>query len=117
MAGLIALLDQQGVAKFLLWKHHIKMSRFLSLTQLLSTQNVSTTVELKLWLRRDDAREHLLSLHGVGPKTYDYLCCLVGIDCIAVNRHVRTLPRKRGFPLVITTNFASGLARLRSLPA
>ena len=74
----------------------MKMSRFVSLTQLLSTQNISTTVELKVWLRRNDAREHMLSLDGIGPKTYDYLSCLVGIDCIAVDRHVRTFAREAG---------------------
>jgi len=96
MSGLILLLEQQGAAQFLLWRHPIKMSRFESLTQLLSKEQVSTTLELKVWLRRDDAREILLSLHGIGPKTYDYLCCLVGIDCIAVDRHVRTFAYEAG---------------------
>jgi endonuclease III len=59
-------------------------------------QQIGTTNELKLWLNRSDARDHLLSLHGIGPKTYDYLCCLVGIDCIAVDRHVRTFANEAG---------------------
>jgi hypothetical protein len=96
MAGLAMLLEQHGAAEFLLWKHSVKMSRFLSLTELLSRENVGTIMELKLWLTRDGAREHLLGLHGIGPKTYDYLCCLVGIDCIAVDRHVRTFANEAG---------------------
>jgi hypothetical protein len=96
MAGLTMLLEQRGAAEFLLWKHPVKMSRFVSLTELLSRENVSTIVELKLWLRRAEAREHLLGLHGIGPKTYDYLCCLVGIDCIAVDRHVRAFANEAG---------------------
>jgi hypothetical protein len=96
MSGLIMLLEQHGAAEFLLWTHPVKMSRFVSLTQLLSTQNIGTTVELKLWLSRNDARKHLLGLHGIGPKTYDYLCCLVGIDCVAVDRHVRTFAHEAG---------------------
>jgi hypothetical protein len=99
MPGLILLLEQQGAAELLLWKHPIKMSRFVSLTRLLSAQNVGSTLELKVWLRRDDARDLLLSLHGIGPKTYDYLCGLVGIDCIAVDRHVRTFASEAGVPI------------------
>jgi endonuclease III-like uncharacterized protein len=57
---------------------------------------VTPEVELKLWLVQDEARENLLSLQGIGPKTYDYLCCLVGIDCIAVDRHVRTFANEAG---------------------
>lgn len=96
MPGLILVLEQQGAAELLLWKHPIKMSRFVSLTHLLSAQKVGTTLELNVWLRRNDARELLLSLHGIGPKTYDYLCCLVGIDRIAVDRHVRTFASEAG---------------------
>ncbi len=96
MAGLAVLLEQHGAAEFLLWKHPVKMSRFLSLMELLSRENVSNTMGLKLWLRRDEARDHLLGLHGIGPKTYDYLRCLVGIDCIAVDRHVRTFANEAG---------------------
>jgi 3-methyladenine DNA glycosylase/8-oxoguanine DNA glycosylase len=96
LPGLLTLLEQHGAAEFLLWNHPIKMSRFISLTQFLALQNIGTTVELKLWLNRNDARELLLSLHGIGPKTYDYLCCLVGIDCVAVDRHVRTFANEAG---------------------
>lgn len=96
LPGLITLIEQQGAGEFLLWNHPIKMSRFVLLTYFLATQNISTTVELKLWLNQDDARERLLGLHGIGPKTYDYLCCLVGIDCIAVDRHVRTFANEAG---------------------
>jgi endonuclease III len=28
-------------------------------------------------------------VRGVGPKTVDYMACLVGVDCIAVDRHIR----------------------------
>jgi len=96
LPGLITILEQQGAADFLLWSHPIKTLRFVSLTQLLATQGISTTVELKLWLKQNDTRERLLNLHGIGPKTCDYLCSLVGIDCIAVDRHVRTFASEAG---------------------
>src|ERR1022692_3372383 len=99
LPGLIVLLEQKGAAEFLLWSHPIKMSRFVSLTHLLAEQNINTTVELRLWLNGDDAREHLLSLHGIGPKTCDYLSCLVGIDCIAIDRHVRRFANEAGIAI------------------
>lgn len=96
LSGLIALLDHYGAADFLSWTHPTKLSRFTSLTYFLSTQHIDTTIELKHWLVQADARKHLLGLHGIGPKTYDYLCCLVGIDCIAVDRHVKTFASEAG---------------------
>jgi hypothetical protein len=96
LPGLIAILEDQGTAEFLLWNHPIKQSRFVSIIKLFDLQQISTTGELKLWLNRSDARDHLLRLHGIGPKTCDYLCCLVGIDCIAVDRHVRTFANEAG---------------------
>lgn len=96
LPGLIEILEQQGAADFLLWSHPIKTLRFESLTQLLATQGIGSTFELKLWLNRSEARIHLLRVHGIGPKTCDYLSCLVGIDCIAVDRHVRAFATEAG---------------------
>ena len=96
LAGLITILERQGAADFLLWSHPIKTLRFESLTQLLAIQGIGTTFELKCWLNLSDTRKHLLSVHGIGPKTCDYLSCLVGIDCIAVDRHVRTFASEAG---------------------
>jgi hypothetical protein len=96
LPGLIAILEHHGAADFLLWRHPVKMTRFTSLTQFLAMQDINTTNELKSWLNQSGARTHLLKLHGIGPKTHDYLCCLVGIDCIAVDRHVRTFANEAG---------------------
>jgi hypothetical protein len=62
-------------------------------------QGIETSVELRGWLCLSSARQHLLSLNGIGPKTYDYLCCLVGIDCIAIDRHVKTFAKEAGVPV------------------
>jgi hypothetical protein len=96
LSGLTALIEYGSAADFLLWNHPTKVTRFLSLAQLLALNDIETTFDLKHWLWRDDAREHMLDLHGIGPKTHDYLCCLVGIDCIAVDRHIRTFASEAG---------------------
>jgi len=96
LPGLIVVLKEKGAAEFLLWSHPVKMARFMSLTHLLAEHNIHTTVELRIWLHGSDAREHLLNLHGIGPKTCDYLSCLVGIDCVAIDRHVRRFASEAG---------------------
>ena len=35
-------------------------------------------------------------MKGIGPKTVDYLACLVGADCIAVDRHIRGFAEAAG---------------------
>lgn len=108
LPGLVMLLHRLGVAEFLLWRHPVKIARFNALTQLLADNNVGTVSELRLWISRDNTRERLLSLHGIGPKTYDYLCCLVGVDCIAVDRHVRRFANEAGV-------FIRDYAKLKSI--
>jgi hypothetical protein len=41
-------------------------------------------------------REKLRSIRGIGPKTVDYLCGLLGLDFIAVDRHIRTFASDAG---------------------
>lgn len=96
LSGLIKTIDRQGADDFLMWKHPTKVMRFLALTKFLSLQEIDTSLELKQWLCNRNARSDLLNLNGIGPKTCDYLCCLVGIDCIAVDRHIRTFANEAG---------------------
>ena len=96
LSGVITFIEREGASDFLLWDHPVKLTRFVALARFLATQGVETTVDLKHWLRRDSARKCLLGVHGIGPKTCDYLCCLVGIDCIAIDRHVRTFASEAG---------------------
>jgi endonuclease III len=63
---------------------------------LLCVDDVEKVSDLRDWLMRTSARDRMLSLHGVGPKTFDYLCCLVGIDRIAVDRHVISFASEAG---------------------
>lgn len=96
LRGLIALIERDGAGDFLLWKHPTKVMRFVSLAKFLAMRRIETTVELRRWLCLSSARQHLLGLHGIGPKTCDYLCCLVGIDCIAIDRHIKTFVSEAG---------------------
>ncbi len=96
LSGVTALIDREEVGDFLLWNHPTKLLRFVILAQFLAEQGIETTTDLKRGLGVSGIREGLLELHGIGPKTYDYLCCLVGVDCIAVDRHVKTFASEAG---------------------
>ena len=96
LPGLIALIERERTGDFLLWNHPTKIARFVMLTRFVAAQDIKTTRDLKRWLCLSNSRSYLLGLNGVGPKTYDYLCCLVGIDCIAVDRHIKTFASEAG---------------------
>jgi endonuclease III len=98
--GLLAVVEHDGISDFLLWNHSTKLVRFSHLVRLLAEIDIRTTDSLREWLPDEDARIRLMSLHGIGPKTYDYMCCLVGIDRIAVDRHVRTFAANAGVATV-----------------
>jgi hypothetical protein len=96
LPGVLAAVKEHGIAHFLAWNHHEKLARFASLIEFFEDRNVLSTIDMRKWLNGRGSREHLLQLHGVGPKTFDYLCCLVGIDCIAIDRHVRSFANEAG---------------------
>lgn len=89
-----------GVADFLRWRHHTKMSRFICLAELLRSEGVDDFHQLRTWLERPACRGQLRAIHGIGPKTVDYLCGLVGLDFIAVDRHIRTFASDAGVTAV-----------------
>lgn len=96
LPGTTALIERGAVSDFLMWKHSVKIDRFIRLVKLLEDYQIEDTNKLQVWLAAENCRDRLLNIAGIGPKTVDYLCCLVGIDCIAVDRHVRVFARAAG---------------------
>lgn len=86
---LIQVIETEGSSKFLRWEHEEKISRFDSLVTFVAEARIENTCELSKALRDDRFRSDIQHVRGVGPKTVDYMACLVGVDCIAVDRHVR----------------------------
>ncbi len=96
LSGVKAIVEDGQTADFLAWKHPEKLSRFAGLVALLDSDAVETISDVREWLKRARSRDRLLSVHGIGPKTYDYMCCMVGIDRIAVDRHVKSFASDAG---------------------
>jgi hypothetical protein len=96
VSALAEVVSQERTSAFLNWEHSEKICRFNSLVSFLHVRHVETTEHLRERLLDSLFGLELQSLRGVGPKTVDYLACLVGIDSIAVDRHVRAFARMAG---------------------
>lgn len=86
---LIEVIEVEGIPKFLQWQHTEKIARFGGLVAFLAESKIESTSELCEALQDDVFRADIRRVRGVGPKTVDYMACLVGADCIAVDRHIR----------------------------
>ncbi|CAG2128901.1 hypothetical protein [Cupriavidus plantarum] len=96
VSALLGLIEARGTGDFLSWRHHEKVARFEALVAFLKAWGVEDVQDLRAQLTLEAFRSAMQTLHGIGPKTVDYMGCLVGIESIAVDRHVRTFARKVG---------------------
>jgi hypothetical protein len=97
LSGTKKFIEQKMVSEFLLWTHSEKVERFTHLCGLLDEHRIEDVASLRVWLSAATAhRTAMLQIRGIGPKTVDYLSCLVGIDAIAVDRHIRGFARQAG---------------------
>jgi hypothetical protein len=94
--ALIEVIETEGSPKFLRWDHGEKISRFDSLVRFVAEEEIESTSELGEALRDESFRSKIQRVRGVGPKTVDYMACLVGVDCIAVDRHIRGFAEMAG---------------------
>lgn len=94
--GLLSVVDAGMTSEFLRWDHIVKVHRFERLARFICANNISNSVELRARLRDDLFGQDLQELNGVGPKTVDYMACLVGIETIAVDRHIRNFAQRVG---------------------
>ncbi|WP_422650335.1 hypothetical protein [Cupriavidus sp. H18C1] len=93
---MLDLIEARETGAFLNWRHHEKVARFEALVVFLRARGVEDLQDLRTQLMLEAFRRAMQTLHGIGPKTVDYMGCLVGIDSIAVDRHVRTFARRVG---------------------
>jgi len=96
ISSVLQVTSQKRTGLFLNWQHHEKVSRFEKLVAFLHEQGIEDVNDLRTQLGLEEFCDALLLVRGIGPKTVDYMACLVGIDSIAVDRHVRNFAKKVG---------------------
>jgi hypothetical protein len=96
LSGLDITLEQVGPGTFLSWDHLTKIERFTGMAGALRANGIQDVSDLRVWLSCRDTRATLLGIHGVGPKTFDYICCLAGLDHIPVDRHIKSFASEAG---------------------
>ena len=79
-SAFLKVLQREGSDKVARWKPSRKTETLEALTKLLVDENVESEEELQHWLLRDDAREKLACIKGIGPKTIDYMAVLAGVN-------------------------------------
>ncbi|KVD59099.1 hypothetical protein [Burkholderia ubonensis] len=95
-SSLVALIQDGQTGAFLNWRHHEKVTRFEALVIFLKKWGIEDAKDLRASLASDEFCDAIQTVNGIGPKTVDYMACLVGIDSIAVDRHVRTFAKTVG---------------------
>jgi len=112
---LIGVIEKEGVQKFLQWKHPERISRFENLIRFMTETGIDSTSDLCEALGDAAFTIEIRKIRGIGPKTIDYMGCLVGLDCIAVDRHIKNFAETAGLEknsydyLKETFNFAADL--------
>jgi hypothetical protein len=87
MSGLLEVLSNVSTSRFLAWTHEEKPRRFDGLVASCEDAGVMDVTGLAEWLEDGSARQCLLRIPGVGPKTVDYLVLLCGRPSIPIDRH------------------------------
>lgn len=88
MHGILNFVQSDNVGVFLDWKGAEKIERFKRIVAHLWRTEVESVADLSAYLMTPLARSEMMQLSGIGNKTFDYMACLAGIDCIPVDRHV-----------------------------
>jgi hypothetical protein len=96
ISSLLSLIQAGETGAFLNWRHHEKVNRFEALVVFLQWSGIEDIHDLRASLVSDNFCKAIQSVNGIGPKTVDYMACLVGIDSIAVDRHVRAFAKAVG---------------------
>jgi hypothetical protein len=96
ISAISRLVKQGQVEDFLSWKHHEKVARFTFLVMALDGAGVSSAESLRESLVDENFATGLQQIRGIGPKTVDYMSCLLGIESVAVDRHIRSFAKRAG---------------------
>lgn len=94
--ALVEIVESGATHEFLNWKHFEKIARFERLVRVIHLDGITDTSCLRNRLVDEDFCLMLTEINGIGPKTVDYMACLVGIESVAVDRHIRSFAKQVG---------------------
>lgn len=91
-----AILKNYDIHELISWKGSIKIVRIYELKDFFLKQKIITEDDLIVWLTDPNHETLLYQVKGIGLKTVDYLKMLVGIQTIAIDRHLRNFVSNAG---------------------
>ena len=84
-----AVLQKHSIETVLDWHDCEKQIRMIRILEFCKAQGIQNTYQLKLYLVNSKSNsDKFKSIRGIGDKTYDYLLKLLGVESVAVDRHV-----------------------------
>ena len=90
VTAVLEVLESVPTVSFLNWNGVDRAERFDSILCVLNKERVETETDLETWMMKDANLQKLRAIHGVGPKTVDYLKIMVGSQSIAIDRRLLT---------------------------
>jgi len=96
ISAVLELVDAGMTSDLLDWTHPVKAERFERVLMFFYESGIETVADLRHQLGKETFCADMQKVNGVGPKTVDYMSCLVGIESIAVDRHIKTFATKAG---------------------
>jgi hypothetical protein len=98
--GFLTVIRREGIAEVLRgWsEENRKPKTLVAVLELLAADGVESEDQLREWLTTPANRDKLRKVHGVGPKTIDYLQILVGAQSVAPDVHLLRLLSLAGVP-------------------
>lgn len=84
-----AVLQKYSIEEVLDWRDSEKQYRMIRLLEFCKTYGIQDSYQLKNYLIKSKPNsDNFKSIRGIGNKTYDYLLKLLGVESVAVDRHV-----------------------------
>lgn len=93
----LAVLQKHSIETVLDWHDNEKQIRMIRILEFCKTFGIQNSYQLKIYLVNSKLNsEKFKSIRGIGDKTYDYLLKLLGVESVAVDRHVYKFVSKAG---------------------
>jgi len=88
VTAVLELLKSVPAMQFLNWNGKDRADRFCEVLHLLKREGVENESDFRTWLERDTNLPKLRAIHGIGPKTVDYVNLMVGLQGAAIDRRL-----------------------------